>query len=294
MTERVKSAFERDTLILETARILPSRLVSTDQRRTRKYAAIRTSIREVGVIEPLVVYPQKEGVYLLLDGHLRLEVLKELGAVQVACLVSTDDEGYTYNRQINRISPVQEHYMIRQAIDRGVSAERIARALNVDVGRIRQRHGLLDGIAPEAVDMIKDRPMAMAVFAILRKMKPLRQVEVLELMIAANRCTTSYAKALLAATPQDQLVSPDKPKRIAGVTAETIARMEREMETLQRDYKLVEDGYGTTMLNLVIAKGYVGRLLANDEVVRYLERIHPDLKRELDGIIAAIRTDAAE
>ncbi len=78
------------------------------------------------------------------------------------------------------------------------------------------------------------------------------------------------------------------------MTAETIARMEREMETLQRDYRLVEDGYGTTMLNLVIAKGYVGRLLANDEVVRYLERIHPDLKRELDGIIAAIRTDAAE
>ncbi len=136
--------------------------------------------------------------------------------------------------------------------------------------------------------------MAMAVFAILRKMKPLRQVEVLELMIAANRCTENYAKALLAATPQEQLVNPEKPKRIAGVTAETIARMEREMETLQRDYRMVEDGYGTTMLNLVIAKGYVGRLLANDEVVRYLERNHPDLKRELEGIIAAIRTDAAE
>src|SRR5512144_443396 len=36
---------------------------------------------------------------------------------------------------------------------------------------------------------------------------------------------------------------------------------------------------------------YVGRLLANDEVARYLERNHLDMKRELEGIIAAIRTD---
>ena len=32
------------------------------------------------------------------------------------------------------------------------------------------------------------------------------------------------------------------------------------MDHLQRDYRLIEDGYGTTMLNLVVAKGYVGRL----------------------------------
>jgi len=67
--------------------------------------------------------------------------------------------------------------------------------------------------------------------------------------------------------------------------------MEQEMDHLRRDYRLIEDGYGTTMLNLVVAKGY-GRRLANDVVVRYLERNHLDMKRELEGIIAAIRTDA--
>ena len=68
--------------------------------------------------------------------------------------------------------------------------------------------------------------------------------------------------------------------------------MEQEMDHLQRDYRLIEDGYGSTMLNLVVAKGYVGRLLANDGVARYLERNHLEMKRELEGIIAAIRTDA--
>ena len=139
---------------------------------------------------------------------------------------------------------------------------------------------------------MKDRQVGVAVFSVLRKMKPLRQIEVAELMIAANRLTVTYAKALLAATPKEQLAEPEKPKSISGVSAEAIARMEQEMDHLQRDYRLVEDSYGTTMLNLVVAKGYVGRLLANAEVARYLERTHLDMKRELEGIIAAIRTDA--
>jgi len=294
MTERVRPAFEGETRILAIDRILPARAVSTAQRQTRKYASIRNSIQEVGVIEPLVIYPHAEDTYLLLDGHLRLDVLKALGAERVACLVATDDEGYTYNRHVNRISPVQEHYMIREAIDRGVPAERIAKALNVDVVQIRQRQALLKGIAPEAIELIKDRHLSRAIFGMLKKMKPLRQVEVLELMIAANRCTENYARALLAATPANQLAHPERPKRIPGVTAETIAKMEREMDSLQRDYKVVEEAYGSTMLNLVVAKGYVGRLLANAEVARYLEFNHPDLKRELEGIIAAIHTDAAE
>jgi hypothetical protein len=128
------------------------------------------------------------------------------------------------------------------------------------------------------------------VFSALRKMKPLRQIEVAELMIAANRLTVSYARALVAATPKEQLAEPEKPKAIRG--AEAIARMEAEMDHLQRDYRLIEDGYGTTILNLVVAKGYVARLLANDVVARYLERNNPEMKRELEGIISAIRTDA--
>ena len=50
-------------------------------RRTRKYAQIIASVREIGMVEPLVVAidPQTPGKYLVLDGHLRLEVLKELG-----------------------------------------------------------------------------------------------------------------------------------------------------------------------------------------------------------------------
>ena len=50
-------------------------------------------------------------------GHLRIEALKDAGASEVECLVSTDDEAFTYNRQVSRLAPIQEHKMIRKAVD---------------------------------------------------------------------------------------------------------------------------------------------------------------------------------
>ena len=45
-----------------------------------RYKRILTSIKEVGLIELLAIYPQrdKSGTYMLLDGHLRHSALKEL------------------------------------------------------------------------------------------------------------------------------------------------------------------------------------------------------------------------
>src|SRR3546814_5438728 len=68
---------------------------------------IAASIREVGIIEPPVVVRIKgqRDRYRLLDGHIRIEILKERGDKDVVCLVATDDEAITYNkRKIGRAS----------------------------------------------------------------------------------------------------------------------------------------------------------------------------------------------
>src|SRR2546426_6762403 len=69
----VKVGFEMRKIRLSLAGILPVRQVKDPQKNIRRYRTIRTSIQEVGLIEPLMVYPQKDGAgtYLLLDGHLR-------------------------------------------------------------------------------------------------------------------------------------------------------------------------------------------------------------------------------
>ncbi|RYG57964.1 MAG: chromosome partitioning protein ParB, partial [Alphaproteobacteria bacterium] len=185
--------------------ILPSRGAPTNLLTSRKYKQIRASIQQIDLIEPLSVSPvdKKTGQHGLLDGHIRWTVLKELGYTEAPCLIATDDESFTYNNRVNRLSSIQEHVMLRRAVDRGVSAERLANALAINVAQIETRLKLLDGICAEAAELLKDRTASVEVFNSLRKMKPTRQIECAELMISANNVSSVYARAMLSATPPD-------------------------------------------------------------------------------------------
>jgi len=49
--------------------------------------------------------------------------------------------------------------------------------------------------------------------------------------------------------------------------------------------------YGDDVLNLVVASGYVGRLVGNPEIERYPEARHPELLSELRVIVNAVSLD---
>lgn len=284
----LKIGFEMSGKTVRIADILPSRKLDDKLRASRKYATIVASIREVGIIEPPVVHPlgnEPDARYLLLDGHMRIEAFKEIGQSEVFCLLSTDDETYTYNNKVNQVTPIQEHFMILNAIERGVSEERIASALKVDVGLIRRKRNLLSGICPEAVDMLKDMTAGALTIRQLKRVKPLRQVEIVEMMLMVSNFSSVYCEALIAATPKDQLAETGQAKKTQMLSADDVARMEREMETLQRDLHAHEDSYGKNFLNLVVVRGYLSKLLDNGRVVRFLSNSHPDLLNGFQQIV---------
>lgn len=282
----IKAGFDQNTVDLKIDQIVLIKLVTPAARKSPKYHQILASIREVGIIEPPVVSrdPHARSKYILLDGHMRIEALKELGETEVTCLVSTDDEAFTYNKHINRLSTVQEHRMILRAIERGVPESKIAAALNIDTRSIATRRDLLNGICSEAADLLKDKMVPIATFPILKRMKSFRQIESATLMNDAGVYSKTYARALLAATPKDQLTDPDKPKKIKGLDEDQMARMESEMESLQREYRLIEENYGKDVLNLTLTKGYLGSLLGNAKVVRYLAQNHRDILNQFQKI----------
>ena len=289
----VALGFVPEPLTVPIVNILPSRRLSPGVTATRKFRQIRSSIEEVGMIEPLSVMAADptSGQHVLLDGHLRLAALQDFQFETAACLVATDDESYTFNNRVNRLSTIQEHHMIRRAVERGVSPERLARALAVDVTQILKRLTLLNGICVEAAELLKDRQFSAELVRALRKMKPTRQVECVELMTAANNLSVPYAEALLVATPASRLVDGKKPRKLTGVGPEQMAKMEREMSNLQGQYKLVEQTYGQDVLNLVLAKGYLARLLENESVQQYLKAQQPDLLVELQAIVDTVALD---
>ena len=210
----MKVGFEMRKLRLPLSDILPVKQYKNPEDNFRRYRTIRDSIKEVGMIEPLVVYPVNgDGKkYFLLDGHLRAIALKQLGHTEADCIVAKDDECFTYNARINRVSPIQEHRMMLKAVNSGVAPERIAAALNLSVKDVEAAITLLDGIHPEAAELLKDKAIAPKAIRFLKKVRPLRQIEMAELMVTANNYTANYTEALVFATSKDQLTNPEEPK----------------------------------------------------------------------------------
>jgi hypothetical protein len=58
-----------------------------------------------------------------------------------------------------------------------------------------------------------------------------------------------------------------------------MARMERQMD-LQREFKAVSASYGDTVLNLVVASGYLSGQIGNPRLSGYLESHHPEILTE--------------
>lgn len=286
MAKEPPIGFDTDTITLKLENIAPLKLVTPTMRDSDKFQQILASIREIGIIEPPVVARKQKGQekHLLLDGHLRIEALKELGEKEVICLVSTDDEAFTYNKYISRLSTIQEHRMIVRAVKRGVSEEKLARALNLNVANIVRKRNLLQGICPEAVELLKDKMVASNVFKIMRRMKAVRQIEAATLMNDANTYSFPYIQALLAGTPKSQLLNPETPKKIKGLDEEQIARMEAEMGSLQGEYRLIEESYRINVLNLTVAQTYLTTLLGNSRVKKYLSQHYPEFLTQFQKI----------
>ena len=87
------------------------------------------------------------------------------------------------------------------------------------------------------------------------------------------------------------LVQENSAKKITGVTPEQMVKMEKEMANLEGQYKLIEQSYGEDVLNLVLAKGYLAKLLENETVIRFLSQNHPDFLREFSNIAEATALD---
>jgi len=290
-SEPIKTGFSLQTLQVPIDALLPTRAIHKGVLSSVKFKQIKDSIAEVGLIEPLSVIKAEKAhstptSYALLDGHLRVLALKDLGFSTVTCLLASDDESYTYNARINRLSTVQEHYMIKKAIEQGAPAEKISRALGIKLNEVKRRATLLEGLCREAIELLKDQTFATRVAVLLRRMKETRQIECVELMISANNFSVAFCEALLLATPTSMLQDA-KPKVKKGITAEQILRMERELANVQGQYKLIEQSYGEDVLNLTVAKRYIGKLMERDPIKRFIKRSAPEIYEQFEAVLAA-------
>lgn len=174
--------------------------------------------------------------------------------------------------------------MILKALDAGIPEERIAKALNLAVETVRKNRSLLQDICPEAVELLKDKQVAHKTLALLKKVKPLRQIEIAEVMVSSGTYTSTYARALVMTTPAEQLVNPENPKKLPGIKPEDLARLEHEMQVQEKDFRMLDETYTEQVLALTLARAYLRHLLENGRVVQFLAQHFREFLSEFQRI----------
>lgn len=280
----VKAAFQPEIILISITEIVPIKTMTAAYRKSDTYRRIAASIEHVGLIEPLVVFPTTKGTYILLDGHTRLDILTATSVPTASCLLATDNESYTYNKRVNYIPPIAQHHMILRALAH-VSEERIANALNVSVATIRQKRDLLKGICPEAAEILQNQRISADAFSALRRMKPVRQIDVARLMMSAMKFSGRFARALLNGTREELLVPTPAP-RPRDTTQPRQSIMEQETDELLKRVDSIKANYGNDILDFTAACKYVQRLLANTHVHRYLAKYHEESLSALEQLLA--------
>lgn len=166
--------------------------------------------------------------------------------------------------------------------------------MNVSVDAIRARRICSTEICSEVVQLLQDRPVTPKVFGILRRIKPLRQIEAAEHMMAGWIYTIPFAKALLTVTKPEMLDEPPSPRKLEASSNAARAMLSEQNEFSLKNLKSVEDTYETEVLALTVLIGYIERLLENPRIARYLERNHFDILQTLKRLMSEARPAASE
>ena len=145
---------------------------------------------------------------------------------------------------------------------------------------------LVKGIHPRATKLLTGKPVWRSVLRVLRGVQPARQMEMAGLMVNLSNYTKVFAQALLLGTSAKQLVKGNTAKQKSGIPDQTIARMESEMESLEREFAEIKGRYCQNMQELVMIQGYVRRVLQNTNVIQFLKLRYADLYLEIEAIAA--------
>ncbi len=118
------------------------------------------------------------------------------------------------------------------------------------------------------------------------KRKPRQVAGATEPATTSDNYSNAYAQALLVGTPADQLTGKKPTRLTRGLSPEEVARLEKEMESLETELRAHQDRFGENSLRLNAAQRYVKRLLENAKVKRFLATHYRELLEELEELAA--------
>jgi ParB family chromosome partitioning protein len=253
--------------------------------RPKDYERILASIKAIGLIEPLIVYPEGDE-FVITEGVQRCRALTELGAEIAPCIIGKRREAFTGNRMVNRVSPLQEHRMIEKSLEE-LDESTIARTLGLAGISHRIKRTLLKQLSADVAAAFDQGAITRSCALELTFVKPARQDEILAAMKSYKDYSLAFARSLILKTPPAQRAMRKGRKRNPWNKSSQrkndllakLAEAEQKHDFYSRLYKQ----YTIDLLRLAI---YARALLTNSRIREYLDLKYPDIVARFEAIIA--------
>ena len=282
MAERPDNVDGSDARDIPIIRLQPLRDRKISQ---RDFDRILASIKAIGLIAPLIVYPEGED-FVITEGVQRYRALLEMGIEIVPCVIGQQREAFTGNRMVNRVSPVQENRMIEKSLEE-LDEKTIAKALGLSGITHRMKRTLLKQLDPEVATAFDQGAITRTCALELTNVKPARQKEILTAMKGYKDYSVAFAQSLVLKTPPPMRATRKGRKRNPwNKTAQRkndllkkLAEAEQKHDFYSRLYKQ----YTVDLLRLAI---YARALLTNRRIREHLDQSHPEIVARFETIIA--------
>ena len=250
------------------------------------------SIKQIGVVSPLIVRPDPEGGFEILSGHRRLHAAQLAGLETVPVIVKEmdDDAAIIFmvdsNLQRENILPSERAFSYKMKLEamkhqgeRGdltsgqvgqksvgtVSRDIVAEQAG-DSSRNVQRFIRLTNLIPEILDMVDEKKIAFNPAVELSYLKPSEQKEFLEAM--------DYAQASPSLSQAQRL---KKLSQERGCTLDAMCEVMNEIKKDELDHVTIKN----EVLRKYFPKSYTPKQM-QDTIIRLLEKWQRSKQRDME------------
>jgi ParB-like chromosome segregation protein Spo0J len=266
-------------------KLVPLNERSINLKTNRGYHKIVSSIKSIGLIQPLCVY-RENGHYVILDGFLRFKALEQLGLTTVPCIIYETKEAYTFNRMVNRLSPYQQSRMLRKSLET-LDHKEIEEVLGIKSLKFRLGTELYEHLHPEIIKQLDYNKITRKCAAELAYVNKDRQLEILQEMKKCNDHSISFGRALVIKTSPKQRNKKKKTRKTWSEDCNKKQELVDRLRNVQERYDFFSTLYQQYATDLIRLGIYVRNLITNDEIRDYLAGAFPDVLKCFEEIVLA-------
>ena len=252
------------------------------------------SIKQIGVVSPLIVRPDPEGGFEILSGHRRLHAAQLAGLETVPVIVKEmdDDAAIIFmvdsNLQRENILPSERAFSYKMKLEAmkhqgeradlqpettsrqlGEKLQTSVAVMSEEMGESQrqiQRFIRLTNLIPEILDMVDEKKIAFNPAVELSYLKPSEQKEVLEAM--------DYAQASPSLSQAQRL---KKLSQEGGCTLDAMCEVMNEIKKDELDHVTIKN----EVLRKYFPKSYTPKQM-QDTIIRLLEKWQRSKQRDME------------